>query len=384
VNIQLRQVIKRYQKVRALQKVSLDIASGEITALLGPSGSGKTTLLRLIAGLELPHKGSILFDGRDQTTVPVRERKVGFVFQNYALFKHLTVFENVAFGLRILPWSKRPGRRQIENTVRDLLMLVQLGDYGDRLPSQLSGGQRQRIALARALAIEPRVLLLDEPFGALDARVRRDLRRWLRELHERLHVTSVLVTHDQEEALELADQVVIMNNGRVVQTGTPETVYSAPATAFVYDFLGDANRLRGTVTADGIAVGNLVLPVPIPQGATHDVLVHIRPHQLSLGTDTSHSTAMAAEVLDVNATGPVVRIEARTPFGADLAIQTTHEELHARPVSRGSQITVGFRLSDVFVVPADAALSTVPRAAAAQVTGASLNSADLAPSHPAA
>ena len=384
MNIQLRQVIKRYQKVRALQKVNLDIPSGEITALLGPSGSGKTTLLRLIAGLELPHKGSILFDGRDQTTVPLRERKVGFVFQHYALFKHLTVFENVAFGLRILPWSKRPARRQIDKTVRDLLALVQLAGYGDRMPAQLSGGQRQRIALARALAIEPSVLLLDEPFGALDARVRRDLRKWLRELHARLHVTSVLVTHDQEEALELADQVVIMKDGRVVQTGTPEQVYSAPANAFVYDFLGDANRLRGKVSGQGIAVGDLVLPIAPPEGAASDVIVHIRPHQLTIETEVSHSNSMAAEVLDVNANGPVVRIEARTSFGADVAIQTTHEELHARPVTPGSRITVGFRLADVFVVPAE----TVP-AAGGDVTApigvdAPLAPADLAPSQPAA
>ncbi|HVR48202.1 MAG TPA: sulfate ABC transporter ATP-binding protein, partial [Pseudorhodoferax sp.] len=234
MSIEIRNVSKQFGDFRALNNVSLDIASGELVALLGPSGCGKTTLLRIIAGLESGDAGSILFSGEDTTDVHVRERQVGFVFQHYALFRHMTVFDNVAFGLRMKPRGQRPSEAQIKAKVHELLGLVQLDWLADRFPAQLSGGQRQRIALARALAVEPKVLLLDEPFGALDAKVRKELRRWLREFHDRTGHTTVFVTHDQEEALELADRVVVMSQGKIEQVGTADDVYDTPNSPFVF------------------------------------------------------------------------------------------------------------------------------------------------------
>ena len=259
MSIEIRSVNKHFGQFHALKDVNLDVDSGELLALLGPSGCGKTTLLRIIAGLEAPDTGSILFAGEDATDVHVRERNVGFVFQHYALFRHMTVFENVAFGLRVKPRSLRPSEAQIKAKVHDLLKLVQLDWLADRFPAQLSGGQRQRIALARALAVEPKVLLLDEPFSALDAKVRKELRRWLRRLHDELHVTSIFVTHDQEEALEVADRVVLMNQGVVEQVGTPQDVWDHPASPFVYGFLGDVNLFHGRaheglLHLDGVAI----------------------------------------------------------------------------------------------------------------------------------
>src|SRR3954464_247779 len=245
MSIEIRNVSKNFGDFKALRNVSLDIDSGELIALLGPSGCGKTTLLRIIAGLETADGGSILFSGEDTTDVHVRDRQVGFVFQHYALFRHMTVFENVAFGLRVKPRGQRPSEDQIRKKVHDLLGLVQLDWLADRFPAQLSGGQRQRIALARALAVEPKVLLLGEPFGALDAKVRKELRRWLRRLHDELNVTSIFVTHDQEEALEVADRVVLMNAGKGEQVGSPQEVWDPPASPFVYGFLGDVNLFQG-------------------------------------------------------------------------------------------------------------------------------------------
>ncbi len=236
MSIEVQHIRKTYGTFEALQDVSLRIESGELVALLGPSGSGKTTLLRIIAGLDLPDSGTVRLNEEDATNSTARDRQVGFVFQHYALFRHLTVFENVAFGLRLRPKATRPSEKEIRDRVRKLLELIQLDWLGDRYPNQLSGGQRQRVALARALAVEPRVLLLDEPFGALDAKVRKELRRWLRRLHDDLHVASVFVTHDQEEALEVADRVAIMNHGLIEQVGTPAEVYDNPASAFVYQF----------------------------------------------------------------------------------------------------------------------------------------------------
>src|SRR6187455_528760 len=255
MSIEIRNVSKNFGDFRALRDVSLNIESGELIALLGPSGCGKTTLLRIIAGLETADAGSILFAGEDTTDRPVRERQVGFVFQHYALFRHMTVFENVAFGLRVRPRRVRPPEAEIRETVMGLLSLVQLDVLADRRPSELSGGQRQRVALARALAVKPKVLLLDEPFGALDAKVRKELRRWLRRLHEEVHVTSVFVTHDQEEALEVSDRVGIMNEGRIEQSGTPEEVYERPATPFVYGFLGDVNLFHGRIHQGRVKIG---------------------------------------------------------------------------------------------------------------------------------
>jgi sulfate transport system ATP-binding protein len=244
MSIEVQNVRKVFGAYEALKNVSLRIETGELMALLGPSGSGKTTLLRIIAGLELPDSGTIHLNDEDATGATARDRQVGFVFQHYALFRHMTVFENIAFGLRVRPKTTRPNEREIRLRVLDLLKLIQLEWLGDRYPSQLSGGQRQRVALARALAVEPRVLLLDEPFGALDAKVRRELRQWLRRLHDDLHIASVFVTHDQEEALEVADRVAILSEGNIEQVGTPDEVYRRPANEFVKEFLRDVNPRR--------------------------------------------------------------------------------------------------------------------------------------------
>jgi len=290
MSIEIRNISKQFGDFHALRNVSLDIASGELVALLGPSGCGKTTLLRIIAGLESADQGSIAFSGEDTTHVHVRERQVGFVFQHYALFRHMTVFENVAFGLRVRPKHTRPTEAAIQKKVHDLLNLVQLDWLGDRYPSQLSGGQRQRIALARALAVEPRVLLLDEPFGALDAKVRKDLRRWLRRLHDDLNVTSIFVTHDQEEALEVADRVVLMNGGKVEQVGSPQQVWDHPANPFVYGFLGDVNLFKGRT----------------PEGETH---TYIRPHDLDVRRYTTGDTGIVARLERALVMGSVARLE---------------------------------------------------------------------------
>ena len=283
MSIEIRNISKQFGDFKALQDVSLDIASGELVALLGPSGCGKTTLLRIIAGLESSDQGSILFAGEDTTDVHVRDRQVGFVFQHYALFRHMSVFENVAFGLRVRPRSTRPSEAQIRTRVMDLLKLVQLDWLADRFPSQLSGGQRQRIALARALAVEPKVLLLDEPFGALDAKVRKELRRWLRRLHDELHVTSIFVTHDQEEALEVADRVVLMNRGVIEQVGTPQEVWDHPASPFVYGFLGDVNLFHGRAHEGEVHLSGLQLAAPEHAGARDaKATAYVRPHDLDV------------------------------------------------------------------------------------------------------
>lgn len=285
MSIEIRNVSKNFNAFKALNEINLNIQSGELVALLGPSGCGKTTLLRIIAGLETPDSGTIEFHGEDVSNHDVRDRNVGFVFQHYALFRHMTVFDNVAFGLRMKPKRERPSEDMIQQKVHELLNLVQLDWLGDRYPEQLSGGQRQRIALARALAVEPRVLLLDEPFGALDAKVRKELRRWLARLHEDVHLTSVFVTHDQEEAMEVADRIVVMNKGVIEQIGTPAEVYENPASDFVYHFLGDANRLY---------VGN-----------DHHVL--FRPHEVDLSSEPSPEHK-AGEVRDIRLLGAITRI----------------------------------------------------------------------------
>ena len=290
MSIVVRNLQKAFGKTVVCDHLNLTIPSGELVALLGPSGSGKTTLLRILAGLEVPDAGHVLFHGEDATHTDVRERQVGFVFQHYALFSHKTIFENVAFGLRVRPKSTRPPEAQIRSKVMQLLDLVQLAFLSDRYPHQLSGGQRQRIALARALAVEPQVLLLDEPFGALDAKVRKELRRWLRRLHDEMHVTSVFVTHDQDEAMEVADRVVVMNHGKVEQQGSPDQVYDHPATPFVLQFLGDVNLFHGRVEqGDG------------------DVS-YVRPHELEIVAQAGDDTwpVTLAQTLTV---GPATRIE---------------------------------------------------------------------------
>jgi sulfate/thiosulfate transport system ATP-binding protein len=267
MSIEVRNLQKAFGKTVVCDHLNLSVPAGELVALLGPSGSGKTTLLRIMAGLEVPDAGQVLFHGEDTTRTDVRERNVGFVFQHYALFNHMTIFDNVAFGLRVKPRAQRPGDAQIKDKVMQLLGLVQLDGLAGRYPHQLSGGQRQRIALARALAVEPKVLLLDEPFGALDAKVRKELRRWLRRLHDEVHVTSVFVTHDQEEAMEVADRIVVMNQGRIEQVGTPDEVYDHPATPFVLQFLGDVNLFHGRSEH-------------APGGAAD--AVYVRPHELEV------------------------------------------------------------------------------------------------------
>ncbi len=310
MSIEVRNIHKRFGNFVALDDVSLEFPTGQLVALLGPSGCGKTTLLRIIAGLERGDRGSVLLDGEDASAAHVRERQVGFVFQHYALFKHMRVFDNVAFGLRMKPRDQRLSEAQIKKRVHDLLELVQLDWLADRFPSQLSGGQRQRIALARALAVEPRVLLLDEPFGALDAKVRKELRRWLRNLHDELHITSIFVTHDQEEALEVADRVVLMDHGRVEQVGTPEEVYRHPQTPFVYGFLGSVNLFHGRVDEGHLQVGDEAVPHGNADAAHgSDVFAFARPHELDIVTDTEATQGIAARVSRVLAFGISARVE---------------------------------------------------------------------------
>jgi len=281
MSLKINKVAKAFGRFPALGGVSLDVAEGEFLALLGPSGSGKTTLLRILAGLERPDSGTVAFQGEDFLALSARERRVGMVFQHYALFRHMTVAQNIAFGLKVRPRRERPNRKAIAARVADLLRLVQLEGLEKRYPAQLSGGQRQRVALARALAIEPRVLLLDEPFGALDAKVRRELRKWLRHVHNETGVTTVFVTHDQEEALDLADRVAILKDGGLIQTGAPQEVYDNPATPFVFDFLGEACHLPGEVKGGKLTVEGWTTdgPAGAPEGP---VTVYFRPHELSL------------------------------------------------------------------------------------------------------
>ena len=322
MSIEIRNVNKQFGDFHALRDVSLDIQSGELVALLGPSGCGKTTLLRIIAGLETPDSGAILFSGEDTTDVHVRDRQVGFVFQHYALFRHMTVFENVAFGLRVKPKSQRPSEAQIKAKVHELLSLVQLDWLADRYPSQLSGGQRQRIALARALAVEPKVLLLDEPFGALDAKVRKEVRRWLRRLHDELHVTSIFVTHDQEEALEVADRVVLMNGGQVEQIGSPQQVWDQPASPFVYGFLGDVNLFHGRVEQGEVVIGSGQQGVRLDSPEHRDAedakaFAYVRPHDFEVqrytpGTeadDAGRPHGIVARLSRAIVVGPIARLE---------------------------------------------------------------------------
>jgi sulfate transport system ATP-binding protein len=310
MSIEIRDVSKQFGSFAALKNVSLTVPSGELVALLGPSGSGKTTLLRVIAGLEHPDSGTILFNGEEATTLHVRERRVGFVFQHYALFRHMTVFENVAFGLRVLPRTARPGKKAISDKVHELLGLVQLEQLAGRYPSQLSGGQRQRVALARALAVEPKLLLLDEPFGALDAKVRLELRRWLRRLHDEIHVTSVFVTHDQEEALEVADRIVVMNEGRVEQTGTPEEVYDRPANPFIYNFLGNVNLFHGRIDGGRAQIGNISVEVPeYGSGANLAAVAYVRPHDIEIARHRSSHEEIEAVIRHIQGAGAVARLE---------------------------------------------------------------------------
>lgn len=305
MSIEIKQVSKFYGEYESLSHINLDIHSGELIALLGPSGSGKTTLLRVIAGLETPDNGAVSFFGEDQLNRTVKDRNVGFVFQHYALFRHMTVFENIAFGLRVKPRSIRLSEAQIEKKVRELLSLIHLDWIRDRYPSQLSGGQRQRVALARALAVEPKVLLLDEPFGALDSKVRKELRQWLRRFHHDLKITTVFVTHDQEEALEVADRVVVLNKGHIEQVGTPEEVYHRPESSFVAEFLGD---------------------ITLFHARSEDRHVYVRPHHFDVSREATRDGAVQVKVVFINPAGPMVKLEAESQEGQLLQVVVSQDE----------------------------------------------------------
>lgn len=310
MSIQIQNVSKNFGTFQALKDINLEIPDGKLVALLGPSGSGKTTLLRVIAGLESADEGAILFDGKDITDVHVKHREVGFVFQHYALFKHMTVFDNIAFGLKVKRRKERLPSVEIKERVNELLRLVKLEGFAKRYPSQLSGGQRQRVALARALAVQPRILLLDEPFGALDAKVRKELRRWLRKLHDEVHITSIFVTHDQEEALDVADQIVVMNQGKIEQLGTPDEVYDRPASPFVYDFLGNVNLFHGRLNQGRFALGSAQIEAPEHIHVTDTEAVgYVRPHHLAIEREKKSDDYIPAKVTYTHAVGPVVYIE---------------------------------------------------------------------------
>jgi sulfate/thiosulfate transport system ATP-binding protein len=352
MSITVQHITKTFGDFVALQDVSLTVAAGELVALLGPSGSGKTTLLRIIAGLEQPDAGSgdMYFDDQDVTFRHVRERGVGFVFQHYALFRHMSVFENVAFGLRVLPRRYRPSRAEIHHKVHHLLQLMQLPGLADRRPHQLSGGQRQRVALARALAVEPKVLLLDEPFGALDARVRQELRGWLRRLHDDLRVTSVLVTHDQDEALEVADRVVLMNHGRIEQVGTPDEVFHAPQTEFVMHFLGNVNCFHSRIEQGQAVFGSLT--VGPSRGAWHEgapAKLLVRPQDVQLRLRPNGTSALPAQVTRIKSAGTTVRVELLSAAGQACHAELPYEHFQEFPLTTGAQVFLHFRSARVFV-----------------------------------
>ena len=347
MSITVERVTKSFGTFVALNEVSLEVPSGALLALLGPSGSGKTTLLRIVAGLEDADSGVVRYHDEDVTHAPVTERNVGFVFQHYALFRHLSVFENVAFALRV----RGVPRARVRERVRELLRLVQLEGLERSLPSQLSGGQRQRIALARALAAEPKVLLLDEPFGALDAKVRQELRLWLRRLHDELQVTSVFVTHDQEEAFEVADRVVIMNHGRIEQTGTPEEIFENPANPFVMDFLGNVNVFHGSVQNGRARLGNLEVAYPdYPHDESRAATAFIRSHELEIVRARNGRPSLEAKVTHINPARPVVKVRVYSEaFGVVLTVDVSWERYAELRLTVGDTVWVSPRQLRVFV-----------------------------------
>lgn len=357
MGIELRNISKAYGHYQILKNISLTIHSGELVALLGPSGSGKTSLLRIVAGLEFADEGTILFQGKNLTGASIKKRKAGFVFQHYALFNSMTVHENVAYGLKVKPRKDRPSKKEIRGKVAGLLHLVRLESYGDRYPSQLSGGQRQRVALARALAIEPQILLLDEPFGALDAKVRKELRRWLRRLHRQYNMTSLLVTHDQEEAFEVADRVVIINKGKIEQTGTPAEVYENPANPFVYDFIGNVNQVRGRIRQGYFVNGDIRIPFEGgSQGETSGV-AFIRPDQMTITASDQRAgeRAFSATVTHIHPVGPVIRLDLERPdAGQRLEAVVTKQEFEKISLSEQQHVFLEPRQAKVFTIGASA------------------------------
>jgi sulfate/thiosulfate transport system ATP-binding protein len=350
MTLELSHLSRHFTDSAALDDVSLVIAPGEFLALLGPSGSGKTTLLRILAGLDYPDSGAVQWDGHDFLAAPAHKRKIGLVFQHYALFRHLTVAENVAFGLRVRSRKARPPRAQITERVKQLLKRVQLDDHGQRYPSQLSGGQRQRVALARALAVEPDLLLLDEPFGALDAQVRVTLRRWLRELHEDLELTTVFVTHDQEEALELADRIAVMNRGRIEQVGSPEAIYQQPATPFVCEFIGKVNKLPLTYANHRLGAGEWVLEGDPWSGRHANVVAYVRPEHLSLsGIDSQQG--WLARLRHIYLAGSVAHLELYVPsIDYTLEADVAGEDVARLGLQSGTELRVTPRQAIVFAL----------------------------------
>jgi len=362
MSIKVEHVTKTFGSYQALKDVNLEIADGELVALLGPSGSGKTTLLRIIAGLETPDddgRCAVFFHGENVAQRLVGERRVGFVFQHYALFKHMNVFENIAFGLRVRPRATRPGRPEIQRRVTELLRLIQLEGLGNRYPSQLSGGQRQRVALARALAIEPRVLLLDEPFGALDAKVRQGLRDWLRRLHDELHMTTVLVTHDQEEALEVADRVVVMNQARIEQTGTPFEVFHKPASEFVMDFLGSVNVFRGRLEKGRALLGDWSLELPELDPSSFDrqsassAKLYVRPHEWEIDKRQNGTPSLEAKVARVNPAGSTAKVLLSLNGERDLLVDLPFERFVELDLQVGETVFVAPKRVRIFLPPAN-------------------------------
>jgi sulfate transport system ATP-binding protein len=347
MTLEIRHLSRRFADFTALDDVCLSIAPGEFIALLGPSGSGKTTLLRILAGLDYPDAGQIDADARDLLAISARDRKVGLVFQHYALFRHLTVAENIAFGLRVRPWRTRPKRREIAARVETLLERVQLAGLGGRYPAQLSGGQRQRVALARALAVEPDILLLDEPFGALDAQVRVSLRRWLRELHEELGLTTVFVTHDQEEALELADRIAVMNHGRIEQVGTPEAVYRDPATPFVCEFIGSTNRIELTPEGGALRAGDWSPGIHVDAGLA-SACAYVRPEHLVLDTSMTQP-GWDGQLRHVYLAGSLAHVEVHLPaLRRQVLAQITGEDMARLGLRAGAAVRVSPRRAVVF------------------------------------
>jgi sulfate transport system ATP-binding protein len=347
MSIQISHISKTFGTFAALKDVTLTINNGELVALLGPSGCGKTTLLRIIAGLESPDPGSgpVLFHEDDVSAQSVRQRRVGFVFQHYSLFRHMTIFDNVAFGLKVRPRRDRPGKAEIKERVGALLKLVQLERHAGHYPSQLSGGQRQRVALARSLAVEPKILLLDEPFGALDAKVRKELRHWLRRLHDQMSITSVFVTHDQEEALELADRVAVLNAGRIEQVGTPEDVYDNPANPFVFNFLGDVNIFHGRDDGQWIQPGEGMRPT----GAqSRPGMVYVRPHDIEIAT-TPLEGAIAAKIIHIVSVGPAAKVQLiRLDTNESLEAEISRQRCSRLQLSTGQTVYVHLRNPRVF------------------------------------
>lgn len=343
MSIEVKGIVKTFGAFKALDDINLKVETGELTALLGPSGSGKTTLLRIIAGLETADSGQVLFKGEDTKLTKIKDRGVGFVFQHYALFRHMTVFDNVAFGLRVKPKAQRPTNEKIQEKVKELLNLVQLDWVGDRYPWQLSGGQRQRIALARALAVEPKVLLLDEPFGSLDAQVRKELRQWLRRFHDQLHITSLFVTHDQEEALEVSDKIVVMNKGRIEQQGTPEDVYHKPANKFVLNFLGNVNLFHARVEDGKAYVGDTAIDLPQSHVNSKSASVFVRPHQFEVTRQAKDKSSLKAVVEYINPAGSVVKIDLKSVDGNPIQAEITQEEFRSLKLKKKDHVFVSLR-----------------------------------------